>query len=117
MDDARVTLLREGMSVEDADGDSVGTVKAVYRPVRVAPAGTGPSAPASGVLAPAAASTPAPAGDTYLKVHSGLPLLGKTLYIPSSAIRDVSGDRVILEIDETRVNEQGWQDRPSWIDD
>ena len=49
------------MTVEDADGDKVGTVRAVYQPVRTAPT-TAPGA--------------SPAGDAYLKVHAGLPILG-----------------------------------------
>jgi hypothetical protein len=100
--DERVNLIREGMSVEDADGDSVGTVKAVFQAVQASSAAT---------------SNVAPAGDAYLKVHAGLPLIGKTLYIPASAVRDVADDRVILQIDESRVGEQGWEDRPAWIDE
>jgi hypothetical protein len=102
MYDDRVNLIREGMSVEDADGDSIGTVKAVFQAVRATSTG---------------ASDAAPAGDAYLEVHAGLPLIGKTLYIPSSAIRDVADDRVILQLDETRVEEQGWEQRPTWIDE
>ena len=102
MYDERVNLIREGMSVEDADGDSVGTVKAVFQAVRASSADSGNASPA---------------GDAYLKVHAGLPLIGKTLYIPLSAIRDVADDRVILQLDETRVEEQGWEQRPAWIDE
>jgi hypothetical protein len=29
----------------------------------------------------------------------------------------VADDRVILQIDETRVEEQGWEQRPAWIDE
>jgi hypothetical protein len=43
--------------------------------------------------------------------------LGKNLYIPASAIRDVTPDRVILQIDETRIDEQGWEERPAWINE
>ncbi|HZO24997.1 MAG TPA: PRC-barrel domain-containing protein [Chloroflexota bacterium] len=100
MSEQFVNQIREGMHVEDADGDKVGTVLAIYQPVRVASTGFGSAEPA---------------GVAYLKVHVGLPLLGKNLYIPSSAIRDVTADRIILTVDETRVGEQGWDERPSWI--
>ena len=88
------------MHVEDADGDKIGTVLAIYQPVRVTSAGL---------------SAATPAGDAYLKVHVGLPLLGKNLYIPAGAIRDVAVDRNILRVDESRLDEQGWDERPAWI--
>lgn len=100
MSEQHVNQIHEGMHVEDADGDTIGTISAVYQPIRVVSTTT---------------SGPTPAGDTYLKVHTGLPLLGKNLYIPASAIRDVTVDRVILNIDETRIDEQGWDERPAWI--
>jgi hypothetical protein len=95
-----VNQIREGMHVEDADGDKVGTVSAIYQPIRVVSTTAGSAEPA---------------GDACLKVHVGLPLLGKDLYIPASAIRDVTDDRIILRVDETRLGEQGWDERPSWI--
>ena len=100
MSEQFVNQIHEGMQVEDADGDKIGTISAIYQPVRVIAT---------------TSSNAAPAGDTYLKVHAGLPLLGKTLYIPASAIRDVADDRVILRIDETDVDNQGWDERPAWI--
>jgi hypothetical protein len=66
---------------------------------------------------PTAASNAPSTGDTYLKVHAGLPLLGKNLYIPASAIRDVTDDRVILRLDESRVSAEGWDERPAWINE
>jgi hypothetical protein len=97
-----VNQIHEGMHVEDADGDKIGTVLAIYQPVRVTSTGF---------------SSAEPAGDAYLKVHVGLPLLGKNLYIPSSAIRDVTADRIILRLDESRVGDEGWDERPSWINE
>jgi hypothetical protein len=95
-----VNLIHDGMHIEDADGDKIGTVLAIYQPVRVISTGF---------------SSAEPAGDAYLKVHVGLPLLGKNLYIPASAIRDVTADRIILRVDESRLDEQGWDERPAWI--
>jgi hypothetical protein len=100
--DDLVVQIQKGMEVEDADGDKVGKVDTVYQPARVV-------ANASGAVVPA--------GEAYLKVHAGLPIIGTTYYIPSSAIRTVTGERVILEVDETRLDERGWDQRPSWIDD
>ena len=102
MSDQHVNQIHEGMTVEDADGDKIGTVGAIYQPVRVTSTGL---------------SSAEPVGDAYLKVHAGLTWLGKNLYIPASAIRDVSGDRIILRIDETEVTNQGWDERPAWINE
>jgi hypothetical protein len=97
-----VNQIHEGMHVEDADGDKIGTVGAIHQPVRVIST---------------TSSNATPAGDTCLKVHAGLPLLGKNLYIPVSAIRDVTDDRIILRIDETDLEKQGWDERPAWINE
>jgi hypothetical protein len=94
-----VNQIHEGMHVEDADGDAIGTVGAIYQPMRVV----------------ATTSSAAPAGDACLKVHAGLSFLGKNLYIPASAIRDVTADRIILRIDQTDLDKQGWEERPAWI--
>ena len=100
MPEQHVNQIHEGMHVEDADGDKIGTVGAIYQPIRVAST---------------TASNATPAGDVYLKVHAGLSFLGKNLYIPASAIRDVTDDRIILRVDETDLEKQGWDERPSWI--
>ena len=100
MSEQHVNQIYQGMHVEDADGDAIGTVDAIYQPMRVV------ASTSSGA---------AQAADTYLKVHAGLPLLGKTLYIPAGAIRDVTADRIILRIDENDLDKQGWEERPAWI--
>ena len=90
-----------GMTIEDADGDEIGTVGTIYQPI-----------PATAASAAAAA----PADEAYMKVDRGFLGLGKHLYIPSSAIRDVTTDRVILTVDKDRVDEMGWDQKPPWID-
>lgn len=102
MHDDRALRLYEGMTVEDADGDKIGTVRGIVQPATVAARAADPAAQ--------------PAGEVYLTVHTGLPLLGKTLYIPGSAIRDVSGDRVILILDKSRVDTQGWDRPPAGVE-
>ena len=52
-----------------------------------------------------------------MKVDTGFLGLGKNLYIPTSAIRDVTTDRVILTEDKDRVDTMGWDQKPPWIDD
>jgi len=90
--------IREGMTVEDADGDTVGKVAAIYRATSVGASGAG-----------------SPDAEACIKVHSGLPLIGRTLYVPADAIREVKEDRVILVADETRVEDLGWEERPAWV--
>jgi hypothetical protein len=102
MQDERFAHIREDMTVEDADGDRVGTVGKIYQPASVAST---------------ASSAAEPAGQLFLKVDTGFLGLGKDLFIPASAIRDVTGDRVILTVDKDRVDEMGWDVRPAWIED
>jgi hypothetical protein len=94
--------IHKGMAVEDADGDKVGTIDAIYLPVTVTSQPT---------------SAAEPVGEAYLKVHSGLPIIGTTYYIPMGAVRDVADERVILKMDETRLEMRGWHERPAWIDE
>jgi hypothetical protein len=95
------TRIREGMDVEDADGDSIGTVDKVYQPV---------SAPST------TANWTEPA-TAYLKVKTGLFGLGGHWYIPASAVRDLTGNRIILRDDKSHLSEKGWDERPAWIKD
>jgi len=102
MQEERFAPIREGMTVEDVDGDKVGTVGKIYQPASVSST---------------ASSTTEPAGELFLKVDTGFLGLGKDQFIPASAIRDVTGDRVILTVDKDRVDEMGWDVRPAWIED
>ena len=98
----RSAAIREGMDVYDVDDDKVGTVGKVYQP-------TATSSTASGYAEPT--------GRAYLKVDTGLFGLGKDLFIPASAIRDVTADRVILNVDKDALDDTGWDRRPDWIAD
>jgi hypothetical protein len=102
MQEERFAPIREGMTVEDADGDKVGTVGKIYQPASVSST---------------ASSSAEPAGQLFLKADTGFLGLGKDLFIPASAIRDVTGDRVILTVDKDRVDGMGWDVRPPWIED
>src|SRR5687768_1020522 len=75
MQEDRFAPIREGMTVEDADGDKVGTVGKIYQPASVTST---------------ASSTTEPAGELFLKVDTGFLGLGKDQFIPASAIRDVT---------------------------
>lgn len=88
-----LTTIREGMQVEDADGDKVGTVAELCLPTGV---GTSPSAVSKAA---------------YIKISVGLLSIGGHWYIPLSAVRTVVDDRVILDVDQTRLGDLGF-DRP-----
>ena len=85
--------IREDMKVEDADGDKVGTVAALCLP-------DGTEAAPGAVAA------------SHIKVSVGLLSLGGHWYIPLSAVRTVVDDRVILNVDQTKLGDLGW-DKPA----
>jgi|SwirhisoilCB2_FD_contig_31_3291081_length_514_multi_2_in_0_out_0_2 hypothetical protein len=92
--------IHKGMAVEDADGDAVGSVSQVYPPVNAQ------------VATPPA--DPTPVG--YLKVNAGLFGLAGHWYIPSSAIRTVVDERVILTVDRSKLEDLGYDEKPAWIE-
>jgi hypothetical protein len=97
--------LAEGMDVYDIDGDKVGTVGQLYRPGgAVASTGTAPET-----------FKAATGAEPYFKVDTGFLGLGKDLFIPASAITDVTGNRVTLNVDKDKVDDMGWKERPTWI--
>jgi hypothetical protein len=106
MQERYFTSLAEGMEVYDVKGDKVGTVGRLYRPAGVA-ASTG--------SAPGTYAEPSSGGEGCFKVDTGLFGLGKDLYIPASAITDVSGKRVTINADKDRLDDRGWDRRPSWV--
>jgi hypothetical protein len=93
--------IREGMEVVTFDGDKIGTIDAIFQPtaVRSTTARTGEAV-----------------GESLLKVKSGLLGFGSEYYIPTGAVRDVTKDRVILDVEKDRVKSRGWDKRPPWID-
>lgn len=99
MQQDQLLRIQEGMDVEDADGDAVGSVSQVYPP-------------ASPQVALPAAD---PTGMGYIKVSAGLLGIGGHWYIPSSAIRTVVDERVILTVDKTKLGDMGWDERPAWM--
>jgi hypothetical protein len=100
MQDRFTRSIREGMEVVTFDGDKLGTVDAIFQPtaVRSTTARTGEAA-----------------GESFLKVKSGLLGFGSEYYIPTGAVRDVTKDRVILDVEKERIKSSGWDHRPPWI--
>jgi hypothetical protein len=94
--------IREGMDVVDFDGDKVGTVDKIFQPAAVSST---------------ASRTGEASGEPILKVTSGLLGLGTEYYIPASAVRDATAERVVLSADKDQLDNMGWDTRPPWLDD
>ncbi len=92
--------VRKGMEVHSSDGVCLGKVKEVWL-------GTDPT------------STHARCDEemcSRLEVHRRERLMRKVvMYIPYSAIGDVSDKRVILNVDAQAASSKGWSRRPRWI--
>jgi len=94
--------LEPEMDVCDIDGDKFGTIARVYRNALV---GVGSGTAAAG----------APQ-DEILEVKTGLFGLGKHLYIPFSVIQDVTSGCVFVNVPKDRLDNQGWETRPDYLD-
>jgi hypothetical protein len=57
------------------------------------------------------------AGEPILKVETGFLGLGTDYYVPASAVRDVTTERVVLNVNKDEFDNTGWDTRPSWIND
>lgn len=96
-----IGLVHKGMEVKASDGASLGKVKEVWL-------GTDPT------------STHARCDDevcSRLEVHHRERLFKDVaMYIPYSAIAEISGDTVVLNVDEASSRSKGWSARPRWIE-
>ncbi|MBV9173461.1 MAG: YsnF/AvaK domain-containing protein [Chloroflexi bacterium] len=88
--------LAAGMDVYDANGDKVGTIDEVYD---ASDAGRSPS------------------GGGYLRVPTGFLGLGREHHIPFSAIRNVEGDRINLNVSRDELDTLGYDQGPTDVDD
>lgn len=94
--------IQQGMDVCDLNKNKIGTVGRIFRPV--------------GARQQAGLGQPTSSFEPYLKVDTGVLGLGKDLYVPASHIQDVT-DCVLLNIDRDRLDQLGWDQRPSFIQD
>ena len=95
--------LEPGMDVCDINGDKIGTLSRVYRQ-HLAEVETG------GGLATAPR-------EEMLEVKTGLLGLGKHYYVPFSAIEDVTTGCVFLKQPKDAMHQQGWEQRPDYLDE
>ena len=97
--------LEPGMDVCDINGDKIGTLARVYRH-QLASVSAGAD---SGV------STAPP--EEILEMKTGLLGLGKHYYVPFGAIEDVTSGCVFLKQPKDALDQQGWEQRPSYLDE
>ena len=97
--------LEPGMDVCDVDGTKVGSVGRVYRH-ELASVGTGE--PSSIGTLPR---------EEIIEVKTGLFGLGKHLYIPFSAIQDVTSGCVFIDKPKDRIEQEGWDTRPDYLNE
>ncbi len=94
-----IAQVRAGMEVHTADGQKLGKVTEVWL-------GTDPTATH-------------PRCDeelcSRLEVHRGGLFKRSVLYVPSSAIANVTASEVILSLDAATVNDRDWIQRPRWM--
>jgi hypothetical protein len=105
MEEARyLGRLEPGMDVCDVDGNKFGSIGRVYRHELVAA-----SSGASDV-----GTMPR---EEIIEVKTGLLGLGKHQYVPFSAIQDVTSGCVFVNLPKDRVEEQGWDVKPDYLDE
>ncbi len=103
MQDARyLGRLEPGMDVCDVDGNKTGSVSHVYRHEMAV----------SGASSSDAGSMPR---EEILEVKTGILGLGKHLYIPFSAIQDVTSGCVFVNESKERIDDMGWDVKPDYL--
>lgn len=92
------------MDVCDVDGNKIGSINRIYRH-EMATAG----ASGSGSVG----SLPT---EEIIEAKTGLLGLGKRLYVPFSAIQDVTSGCVFVNVPKDRVEDAGWDVKPDYLD-
>ncbi|HEY3080864.1 MAG TPA: hypothetical protein VGM69_13295 [Chloroflexota bacterium] len=91
--------IASGLDVCDANGDKIGTVARMHQPAMVGGGG---------------ATTEQP---SIIEVRTGILGLGKHLYVPISAVQDVTEGCLFLSASKDAVDGLGWYNRPAGLDD
>jgi hypothetical protein len=107
MQDARyLGRLEPGMDVCDVDGTKFGSISRVYRH-EMAAAMSSASTSNVGTMP----------REEILEVKTGLFGLGKHLYVPFSAIQDVTSGCVFVNESKDRVDDMGWDVKPDHLEE
>jgi hypothetical protein len=104
------------MDVCDVDGNKFGSIGRVYRH-ELSALGGETSAAAVGGETPAEASVGTMTRDEILEVKTGVFGLGKHLYVPFSAIQDVTSGCVFINQPKDSLDQQGWDTKPDYFEE
>jgi hypothetical protein len=97
--------LEPGMDVCDSDGTKIGSITRIYRH-QYAEVGVGAPSSSGSTLR-----------EEVLEVKTGLLGLGKHLYVPFSAIQDVTSGCVFTNHPKEEVDALGWDKKPDYLDE
>jgi hypothetical protein len=103
------------MDVCDLDGNKIGSVSRVFRH-EMAGVGAGSNMSQAGVRSENMSESGMPR-EELIEVKTGLLGLGKHLYVPFSAVQDVTSGCVFVNTPKDRVDEMGWDVKPDYIDE
>lgn len=107
--------LEPGMDVCDVDGNKFGSISRVFRHEMAAAAmGAQDAAGGAGMTGGGAGMQPR---EEIIEVKTGFFGLGKHLYVPFSAIQDVTTGCVFINQPKDHVENQGWEVKPDYIDE
>lgn len=97
--------IEPGFDVCDLDGEKVGSVAYIYRH-DLAVVGSDVGVPPAGGVPP----------DEVLEVKTGFMGLGSHLYVPLSAVEDVTQGGVLVSKRKDEFESLGWHNKPVYLD-
>lgn len=97
--------ISEGMDILDMNEEKIGTVGKVLRPVGV------------GSALEAGQTRPTSSAECYVEMNTGVLGWGETFYIPSSHIRGVSQQGVLVDVTRSELKAMDWTEAPSSMQD
>ncbi len=101
MQDRFLGRIEPDMDVCDIAGDKIGSVTRVYR----------------FEMATTGGAADAPSREELIEVKTGFLGLGKHLYVPMSAVEDVTQGCVFLSQTKDDLDGMGWDEKPTYLDE
>ncbi|HEV2126360.1 MAG TPA: hypothetical protein VGW38_26685 [Chloroflexota bacterium] len=113
LDDAERRHIAPGMDVYDVETHKLGSVLHIHE--RAAPLG-GPGGAETGSAGGGGATDAELVQEDLIEVRTGFLGLGKHLFIPRRAVKDVTEGGVFLSVTRNEVHQRGWDRRPADLD-
>ena len=105
------------MDVCDVDGNKIGSINRIYRHEMATAAATSSSGASSSGGDSSSGSVGTMPTEEIIEAKTGLLGLGKHLYVPFSAIQDVTSGCVFVNVPKDRVDDAGWDVKPDYLDE